>query len=189
MLPSLSDKLGSRLQPLTPVVVAPSLLPARRNVLQELKKVEAIQVSCAGKKDWLVIEVFANSATAMTDGEELMVQDDTRRPTIRIERALSEFTHLRDRVYNFAHTSHHCNPCEFCLGILDLVVFGANPDGFLIGLLGGKRMTRTLTQFAEALLEMTLQHTCADTRGCCAAQKSVPQIVHAFFFTPAQVDA
>ncbi|KAE9286839.1 hypothetical protein PF008_g26567 [Phytophthora fragariae] len=188
MLPPLSDKLGSKLQLLVPVAIAPSLVPTWRNALLELKKVDAVQVSSTGKKDLFAVEVFANSSAASnTESEEPARSDDARprRPTTRIMRTQIDFVHFRNEVCELAHGAHHGEPCEFCAGILDLIVFGANPDGFFVGLLGNKRMAKTLAGFANALLKVTTQHTCTDTRRCCVGQTSIPQIVHAFLFTPA----
>ncbi|ETI35576.1 hypothetical protein F441_17993 [Phytophthora nicotianae CJ01A1] len=190
MLPPLSNKLGSNLQLLVPVTITPSIVSARRNALLELKKVDAVQVRRAGndKKDWFVVEVFADSASSdptSTDNEG--VQDDARlrRPTVRIERTLLEFVDLRNKVYNIVHDAHRSEPCEFCAGFMDQVVFGANPDGFLVGLFGGKRLARTVEKFVEEILSLTVQHTSIDARGCCSGQTTVPQIVHAFLFNAA----
>ncbi|EGZ24448.1 hypothetical protein PHYSODRAFT_486573 [Phytophthora sojae] len=188
MLPPLSDKLGSKLQLLVPVAIAPSLVSTRRSALLELKKVDAVQVSSVGKKDQFVVEVFADSsAVANADNEEPARPDEARprRPTTQIARTQMDFVHLRNQVYELAHAAHRRDPCEFCAGILDLIVFGANPDGFWVGLLGGKRMAKTLAGFANVLLKVTTQHTCTDTRGCCDAQTSVPQLVHTFLFKAA----
>ncbi|GMF19436.1 unnamed protein product [Phytophthora lilii] len=188
MLPSLSDKLSSNLQFLVPVAVVPSHLSARRNALLELKKVDAVQVVCSGSRDRFVVEVCADSpiSSIAEDEEEPVSQDDVRlrRPTIRITRTQLEFVRLRNRVYDIAHSAHRGEPCEFCSAILDLIVFGANPDGFLVGLLSSKRMAKKLSEFVKSLLRITTQHTCTDPRGSCSAQTSVPQIVHAFLFTP-----
>ncbi|KAG7380336.1 hypothetical protein PHYPSEUDO_007308 [Phytophthora pseudosyringae] len=190
MLPTLSDKLGSKLQLLVPVAIVPSSVSARRNALLGLKKVDGVQVRCAekGKKDWFVVEVFADSASsdpASEDGEVVQGDARLRRPTVRIERTLLAFVEMRNRVYDIVHDAHRAEPCEFCAGFMDQVVFGANPDGFLVGLLGGKRLARTLTKFVEEVLTLTVQHTGMDTRSCCSGQTSVPQIVHAFLFTAA----
>ncbi|KAF1784544.1 hypothetical protein GQ600_25314 [Phytophthora cactorum] len=164
MLPPLSDKLGSNLQLLVPVTITPSIVSARRNALLELKKVDAVQVRCV---------------------------DDARlrRPTVRIERTLLEFVDLRNKVYNIVHDAHRAEPCEFCAGFMDQVVFGANPDGFLVGLLGGKRLARTLEKFVDEVLSLTVHHTAIDARGCCSGQTAVPQIVHAFLFNAANENA
>ncbi|KAL3672231.1 hypothetical protein V7S43_002893 [Phytophthora oleae] len=187
MLPTLSDKLGSNLQLLVPVAIAPSIMSVRRNALLELKKVDAVQIRCAdkGKKDWFVVEVFADSASAGPATED--GPDDTRlrRPTVRIERTLLEFVELRNKVYDIAHGAHCAEACEFCAGFMDQVVFGTNPDGFLVSLLGGKRLARTMNKFMEEVLELTIQNTSINTRSCCSGQTLVPQIVHAFLFTTA----
>lgn len=187
MLPPLSNKLGSNLQLLVPTTITPTIMSAQRNALLELKKVDAIQVRCAGKgkKDWLVVEVFADSASsdpASDDCEE--VQDDARlrRPTVRIERTLLEFVALRNKVYNIVHDAHYSEPCEFCAGFMDQVVFGANPDGLLVGLLGGKRLARTVEKFLDEILSLIVR---IDSRGCCSGQTSAPQIVHTFLFNGA----
>jgi hypothetical protein len=187
MLPTLSDKLGSNLQQLLPVKIAPSITSARRNALLELKKVDAVNVHCADKKDCFVVEVLANSSSVssgLATIEEIQDDPRPRRPAVRVERTLREFVELRNRVYDIVHGAHSLQPCEFCAGFLDQVVFGANPDGFLVGLLGGKRLARTLSKFVQELLALTVQHTCTDARGCCSGQTSVPQVVHAFLFTP-----
>ncbi|KAG3113417.1 hypothetical protein PI125_g7329 [Phytophthora idaei] len=194
MLPPLSDKLCSNLQLLVPVTITPSIVSARRNALLELKKVNAAQVRCVGKgkKDWFVVEVFADSASSdPASVYNEVVQDDARlrRPTVRIERTLLEFVDLRNKVYNIVHDAHRAEPCEFCAGFMDQVVFGANPDGFLVGLLGGKRLARTLEKFVDEVLSLTVHHTAIDARGCCSGQTAVPQIVHAFLFNAANENA
>ncbi|KAG6616077.1 uncharacterized protein IUM83_03653 [Phytophthora cinnamomi] len=188
MLPPLSDKLDSKRQLLVPVAIVPSLVSTRRNALLELEKVDAVQVRSAGVKDRFVVEVFADSSAtaAASASEEPTKPDDARlrRPTTRITWTQIEFVYLRNQLYEIAHSAHRWEPCEFCGGILDLVVFGADPGGFWVGLLGSKRMAKTLTGFVNALLTVTTQHTSTDTRGCCIGQNSVPQIVHAFLFAP-----
>ncbi|KAE9292401.1 hypothetical protein PR003_g24766 [Phytophthora rubi] len=101
MLPPLSDKLGSKLQLLVPVAIAPSLVPTWRNALLELKKVDAVQVSSTGKKDLFAVEVFADSSAASnTESEEPARSDDARprRPTTRIMRTQIDFVHFRNQV-------------------------------------------------------------------------------------------
>ncbi|KAK1932057.1 hypothetical protein P3T76_012557 [Phytophthora citrophthora] len=183
MLPPLSDKLGSNLQLLVPVAIAPSVMSVRRNALLELKKVDAVQIHCEGKKDWFVVEVFADSASTIEEN----VPDDARlrRPTVRVERTLLEFVNLRNKVYEIAQDAHYSEVCEFCAGFLDQVVFGTNPDGFLITLIGGKRLARTMNKFMEEILALTVKNTSINTRSCCSGQTRIPQIVHEFLFTTA----
>ncbi|KAG1703935.1 hypothetical protein DVH05_006942 [Phytophthora capsici] len=189
MLPTLSDKLGSNLQLLVPVAIAPSVMSVRRNALLELKKVDAVQVRCAGdgKKDWFVVEVFADSASTIEEN----VPDDARlrRPTVRVERTLVEFVELRNKVHSIVQNAHYGEACEFCTGFLDQVVFGTNPDGFLVTLIGGKRLARTMDKFMKEMLELTVQNTDINTRSCCSGQTRVPQIVHEFLFITANDDA
>ncbi|OWZ22868.1 hypothetical protein PHMEG_0002360 [Phytophthora megakarya] len=184
MLPPLSDKVGSSLQLLVPTKIAPLTVSARRNALLELKKVDEIQVRPAdkGKKDWFMVEVFADSATIPED-VELQNETRLRRPTIRVERNLLQFVALRNKVYHIVQDAHNFEHCDFCAGFMDLVVFGANPDGFLVGLLGGKRLARTQAKFVEELLALIVQHIDIDTRGFCSGKTSVPQLVHEFLFT------
>ncbi|ETL84973.1 hypothetical protein L917_15367 [Phytophthora nicotianae] len=185
MLPKLSDKWGSNLQLLVPVMTTPSVVSTRRNALLELKKIDAVQVRYAGKakKHYFIVEIFADSSSFDRADSEVE-QDDARlrRPTIRIERTWLEFVDLRSKVYKIVRDAHRVEPCAFCTGFMDQVVFGANPNGVLVSLLGGKRLERTLAKFVDEVLSLTMRHTAIDARGCCAGQTTVPQVVHAFLF-------
>ncbi|POM58386.1 Hypothetical protein PHPALM_36968 [Phytophthora palmivora] len=185
MLPPLSNKSASNLQLLVPVAIAPSVVSAQRNALLELKKVDTIQVRCAeSKRDWFVVEVFADSATIPED-EEVHNETRLRRPTVRVERSLLQFVALRNRVHNIAQNAHFAEHCEFCAAFMDLVVFGPNPDGFLVGFLGGKRLVRTLQKFVDELQALITQHIDIDTRGCCSGKTFAPQVMREFLFNPA----
>ncbi|CAH0515988.1 unnamed protein product [Peronospora belbahrii] len=184
MLPPLSDNLGSKkLQLLMPVVVVPSALSAWQSAMLELKKVNAIQVRCAGKKDMFVVEVFpARSDSTLANYEAIANSLQLQRPTVRIERTLLEFVQLRDKIYEIAHEAHRGKPCDLCADCLELIVFGANPDGFIVGLLGGKRLKRSVMKFIVGLLRVTVHRICTSTRGCCSGHTLIPQAVHAFLF-------
>ncbi|OWZ03109.1 hypothetical protein PHMEG_00025219 [Phytophthora megakarya] len=183
MLPALSDKVGSNRQLLVSNKIAPSTLPTgrRQNALLELKRVNAIRVSPAdkGKKHWSVIEVFMGSSTIP---EELRNDMWARDPTIRVERKMLNFVTLRHDVYYIVREAHLFEHCKFCSGVMDLVVFGANPDGFLVRLIGGKRLARTQAMFVVGLLTLLVQHLDITTRSCCAAQRIIPRLVHKFLF-------
>lgn len=111
-------------------------------------------------------------------------RSSSRRPTVRIESDLGEFVDLRDKVYNSMFEAHYKGYCKFCLRVLGVVVEGVDPGGVFFTLFGQDRVVRKLTKFMEDLLARTVGHASANTQGCCSAQILVPQIVHAFLFTP-----
>ncbi|EGZ29683.1 hypothetical protein PHYSODRAFT_471460 [Phytophthora sojae] len=154
MLPKLSKARSVKFQTAEP---EPAFITARRNALQDLTNINAIHVSCA-VCGW-------------------------GSPSVRIERELEEFIDLRDHLYNIMFAAHYRQYYKFCLGVLDSVISGVDPGGFFFTLFGEERAARKLTKFVEDLVEPTLQHACANTHNCCAAQIWVPQSIHAFLFT------
>ena len=167
-----------------PVMIAPSAISAGRSALLELKQIDAVRVRRADKKDMFVVEVFAARADpTLATSEVIGTGSQPRRPIVSIERTLLEFVQLRDKIYDIAHEAHRGEPCELCTKVLEMSVFGANPDGFIVGLLGGKRMKRTVMKFMVELLRLIVRRICADPRGCYSGQTLIPQAVHAFVFT------
>ncbi|EGZ30092.1 hypothetical protein PHYSODRAFT_294990 [Phytophthora sojae] len=194
MLPKLTQKRGVKF---VPTEIEPAFVTARRNALLELKSIDAIRISCFGKGSSYTIEVFADSphsrlttnttsttSSASTDAPTTQDGACSRRPTVRIESDLGEFVDLRDKVYNSMFEAHYKGYCKFCLRVLGVVVEGVDPGGVFFTLFGQDRVVRKLTKFMEDLLARTVGHASANTQGCCSAQILVPQIVHAFLFTP-----
>lgn len=198
MLPKLTEKRSVKF---VPIEIEPVFVTARRNALRELDGVDAIRISRSGKDNKLryTIDIFADSlhsrvapnsnsttSTSSSSTGAPTTQEETRSlgPTMRVERDLGEFVDLRDQVYNSVFQAHYKRYCKFCLGVLDAVVDGVDPGGVFFTLFGEKRVARKLTKFTENLLASAVGHSCADTQSCCSAQNLVPQIVHAFLFTP-----
>ncbi|EGZ09536.1 hypothetical protein PHYSODRAFT_338313 [Phytophthora sojae] len=170
--------MGSKLRQLTPVMHLPAVVSARQEALQGLKKISAIQVSHAAEKDRYVVDVCAedrpNSTSTPQDG------DKPRARSRRVEKDLSEFVDLHDKVYDIVHFAHRRDQSELCSKILDVIVFGPNPDSLVLHFVSRKRVARELGRFLEALRKVTVEHTTTGSQGGCSGQTLVVQVVHGF---------
>ncbi|POM60774.1 hypothetical protein PHPALM_30326 [Phytophthora palmivora] len=186
MLPSLSSKWGAKLQVLIPATSEPSSVLTRRNALVELKKIDSIRISSAGKGRYAV-EVFLNSSTVNSC---LGLSTESMGPTVRIERELWEFKDLANELHGIVNSAHARERCDLCSAILNWYVFGENPDGVLLKFMGNERIARKLTKFMEDLLTTTIKYTSNDTQSCCSGQSFIPVAVHKFLLShPATCDA
>lgn len=71
--PYLSEKMGSKLRQLTPVMHLPAVVSARQEALQGLKKISAIQVSHAAEKDRYVVDVCAEDRPNSTSTPKMAI--------------------------------------------------------------------------------------------------------------------
>ncbi|RLN87397.1 hypothetical protein BBJ28_00001555 [Nothophytophthora sp. Chile5] len=203
MLPNLSDSTGKRLQLMVPVAVVPEWLSARRRSLLQLKKITALRVSGRtgrGSKARYTIEVFIDSPTncgsgvaapsssSPTDEASSPIDFRSRKPTYQTDRSLEKFGDLRSAIYDAAWSAHSAESCLFCAEMVQFFVFGSmDPEALTLRLLGEDRALRKLTKFACDVLELTVRHAAVDSRGVCAGQAHIPQLVHDFFFNPVPV--
>jgi hypothetical protein len=85
--------------------------------------------------------------------------------------------------------------CGFCLKMVDLLVFGENPDGLLLRWLGGEVAARTLAKFTSDLVDLIVmkvahsnrnaQWSSTESRGGCCGQTLVLEAIYEFLFTRA----
>lgn len=184
---AMSDKWGAKLQSLVPSAMPPVNVSARRHALQELEKISSIQVSCYGNERYAVQvsadssrrELFSTDST-QSDSSTASVQSSAPLPTVHVEKELSEFTALRDKLYSVVYAAHYSKHCAFCAAILEWSVMGMNPDGVFLTMLGSKRVARKLTKYLADLVTCIVQH---NEEGACSGRRLVPQVVYKFLLS------
>eukprot|EP00644_Phytophthora_capsici_P010770 jgi/Phyca11/104218/e_gw1.9.661.1 len=183
----------SKLRPLRSMQLKPTSVPAHRIATQYFNKVSSIQVSSrrVHRQGYYIVEVFTESTrrdiltstrSRLSAAESSNIESSGMHDTTiwrRIERELYEFVCLRDKVYNCVRQAHPQQRCSFCLKMADLMVFGSNPDGIWLRLLGGDRAARILTKFVEGVVGQCLS---IEAREGCRGQMFAIEAVYEFLF-------
>ncbi|EEY63477.1 uncharacterized protein PITG_15821 [Phytophthora infestans T30-4] len=156
MLPSLSDRWGAKLQVLVPSHPEPARASARRNALEDPKKIDAVSISASGK----------GSKTRYAVKEQ------------------SDFKDAADELHHIVDSAHSGKRCELCSAILNWFVLGENPCAAMLMFVSNERIARKLTKFLQDLLALTIKYASNDIQGCCAGQILIPLAVHKFLFNP-----
>ncbi|KAG2952853.1 hypothetical protein PC119_g1751 [Phytophthora cactorum] len=180
MLPSLSDRWGAKLQVLLPSNSEPASVSARRNALQELKKINAIRFSTSGKgsKTRYAVEVFVDSSSSCS-----ALSTASTEPAVRTEREQSDFKDVADELNHIQNSAHYGKRCELCSAILNWFVLGENPDAVMLMFASNERVARKLTKFLQDMLT-SIKYASDDLQGSCSGQTLIPLAVHKFLFNP-----
>lgn len=189
-----SDQSTKCIRPLKSVTLDPVInLPGGRTALLQLKAVRSIRILRVKTRATVLYPVEVVQSYPTRDrisripiGESSNLQGNTQSQsqTFQIHRELHEFIALRNKVYSIVRGAHRSLHCEFCGKIVDFLVFGPNPDGLFLSILG-KRASKLLLKFVTDILHLTVKSTLHPTQCNCAGLSLVPEAVHSFLFDPA----
>lgn len=187
------------LQALNPVKIVPEWRTKHGEMVAALKRIECVDITSTVTRRGIqsyVIGIYHNTPNNTRIPTNHQRNQDpssssaspssptrsarSREPDARMERRFAEFAELQSQLQHRVHVAHGMMPCEFCLEIASVYLWGHSQRSALSVLaIPEEELMEAFTKYINAITKL-VRSRLGSGRPMCSAQERIPQMLHDF---------